>query len=345
MDPTSPIIIAHRGAQSIYPEHTLEAYKKAIFLGADFIEPDLVMTSDGILVARHEPYISTTTDIARHPEFASKKTTKTIDGQEVTDWFVSDFTLKELKTLRAIQARSERSKEFDGLFKIVTFQEVIDLVKTHTTLKGNPVGIYPELKHPTYHSRIGLPMLDTFMSQIDAHGYNTREAPIFVQCFEVATLQEIRRKSTVRLVQLIGASGITPEGGLRFTKEDGSYDSEGAPFDFFIKGNTKTYQWFATQEGMAFVATYADALGPWKGFIIPYKKDMLGKVTLLPTTHFITVAHTHNLKVHPYTFRDEDIQWRAGGDASSEYLLFKKAGVDGLFTDNTALAVATLRPE
>ena len=340
-----PIIIAHRGAQAVYPEHTLEAYKKAIELGADFIEPDLVMTKDGVLVSRHEPYISGTTDVEDHPEFADRKTTQSIDENEITDWFVSDFTLAELKTLRARQARPERSKEFDGLFKIVTFQEIITLAKAHKTTTGNPVGIYPELKHPSYHTQVGLPMLETFLNQIEGQGFNAREAPIYVQCFEVATLKELRKRSQVRIVQLIGAVGITEKGTLLFTKENNEYDSEGAPFDFRESGNTSTYEWFATREGMEFVATYADAIGPWKGFILPYKEDQFGNITVLPATNFVIVAHEYNLEVHTYTLRDEDTQWQIGEDVTSEYRRFKALGVDGIFTDNTEGAVRALRSD
>lgn len=340
-----PIIIAHRGAQAVYPEHTLEAYKKAIELGADFIEPDLVMTKDGILVSRHEPYLSATTDVEDHPEFADRKTTKSIDENEITDWFVSDFRLAELKTLRARQARPERSKEFDGLFEITTFQEIITLAKAHKTTTGTPIGIYPELKHPSYHTQLGLPMLETFLNQIEDQGFNAREAPIYVQCFEVATLKELRKRSQVRIVQLIGATGITEEGTLLFTKANNEYDSEGAPFDFRESGNTNTYEWFATREGMEFVATYADAIGPWKGFILPYKEDQLGNITLLPATNFVTLAHECNLEVHTYTLRDEDTQWQLGEDVMSEYRRFKALGVDGIFTDNTEEAVRALRPD
>lgn len=338
-----PIIIAHRGAQDIYPEHTYEAYKKAIDLGADFIEPDLVMTKDAILVSRHEPYLSGTTNVEDHPEFADRKTTRSVDGKEITDWFVSDFTLAELKTLCARQARPERSKEFDGLFKIVTFQEIIALAKAHKTTRGNPVGIYPELKHPTYHAHLGLPMLDIFVKQLEAYGLNTRKAPIYVQCFEVTTLQKLRARSTVKLVQLIGATGITREGNLYFTKIDKDYDNDGAPYDFYQNGNAHTYEWFTTEEGLKFVATYADAIGAWKGFIVPYSKDSLNKITLMPETKFVKMAHNHHLEVHAYTFRKEDIPWTEKGDFSSEYKLFAKAGIDGFFTDYTRTAVQALR--
>lgn len=337
----TPIIIAHRGAQHIFPEHTLEGYKKAIALGADFIEPDLVMTKDGVLVSRHEPYISATTDVKDHPEFINRKTTKTVDGQQITDWFVSDFTLSELKTLRARQARPERDKSYDDQFEIPTFQEIIDLAKAHKTTSGNSVGIYPELKHPTFHKEIGVPMLNTFMKQLEASEFNSKEAPIFVQCFEVSTLQEIRRLSSVRSIQLIGASGISKEGTLIFTHPDGSYNAEGAPYDFHINGNEHTFEWFATERGMQYVATYADGIGPWKGFIIPYTTKDDNSPNVLPATDFVTLAHKNGLEVHPYTFRDEDVQWQEGS-GKNEYDLFRAAGIDGLFTDNVEVALKAL---
>ena len=336
----TPIVIAHRGAQFLYPEHTMEGYKKAIALGADFIEPDLVVTKDGILVARHEPYISETTNVSSLSEFADRKTTKLLDGVPVTDWFVSDFTLSELKTLRARQSWKERSHEYDDLFEIPTFEEIIAFAKAHKTTSGNPVGIYPELKHPTFHRDLGLVMEDAFIEQITAAGYTERESPIFVQCFEVSALQYIATRTDVRLIQLIGAAGILKDGSLRFTKEDGSYDPEGQPYDFITKNDARTYNYFTTGEGMKFVATYADGIGPWKPFVISYSKMSKGEVEVLAPTDFIALAHKHNLEVHPYTFRKEDTLWSNNKMETDEYHLFFEAGVDGVFSDYTKDAVA-----
>lgn len=334
-----PIIIAHRGAQFFYPEHTMEGYKKAIELGADYIEPDLVLTKDSMFVARHEPYISSTTDIADRPEFAHLKTTKNIDGIEITDWFVSDFTLQELKTLRARQSWENRSHEYDDQFEIPTFEEIITLAKEHTTTSGNPVGIYPELKHPTFHKEIGLLMEDQFLNEIREAGYVSEESFIYVQCFEVATLQYLNTKTDVKLIQLIGAAGINKDGSLRFTKEDGGYDPEGQPYDYIHKGNDQTYAHFTTDEGIKFIATYADGIGPWKPFVIPIINNKNLPIGILQSTDFVTLAHKYELEVHPYTFRNEDRKWMTNEDPASEYQLFFEAGVDGIFSDYSLEAV------
>ncbi len=334
-----PIIIAHRGAQYIYPEHTIKGYKKAIEIGADYIEPDLVLTKDGVFVARHEPFISGTTNVKDIPEFAHLKTTKVLDGIEVTDWFVSDFTLKELKILKAKQSWDNRSKAYDDKFEIPTFEEIIALAKNFKTAKGDPVGIYPELKHPTFHKDIGLPMEDVFLEQLEEAHFNNKEAAIYVQCFEVGSLQYIHSKSTVKLIQLLGASGINKNGSLRFTKEDGSYDPEGQPYDFVVKGDNRTYEFFATEEGMKFMEAYATGVGPWKPFIVPITNNDNIPREILHPTDFINLAHKYHLEVHPYTFRNEDTKWTTNEETASEYQLFFEAGVDGLFSDYTNEAV------
>lgn len=335
----APIIIAHRGAQFLYPEHTLEGYKKAIDLGADYIEPDLVLTKDKVFIARHEPYISGTTNVADIEKFAHRKTTKLLDGVHVTDWFVSDFTLAELKTLRARQSWNNRPHDYDDLLEIPTFEAIITLAQSNKTKTGKDVGIYPELKHPTFHKEIGLAMEDLFLEQIKKAGYTDAEAPIYVQCFEVATLQYIRKMSSVKLIQLIGAAGVTADGSLLFTKPDGSFDPEGQPYDFIVTGDTRTSRFFTTQEGMEFIASYADGIGPWKPFIISFTTDTHGTVKLLPPSDFITLAHKNGLEVHPYTFRNEDGKWTTSQVPTSEYKLFFEAGVDGVFSDYTSEAV------
>ncbi|WP_236641955.1 glycerophosphodiester phosphodiesterase [Dokdonia sinensis] len=334
-----PIVIAHRGAQSIFPEHTLEGYKKAIELGADYIEPDLVMTKDGVLVARHEPYISKTTDVADRKEFKNRKTTKVVDGIKITDWFVSNFTLKELKTLRARQPWPKRPQEHNDIFEIPTFEEIVMLAKQSKTKSGKPVGIYPELKHPTFHKDLGLPMEDKFLDHLKVAGWTTKDAPVYVQCFEVASLQYLNKYTDVKLIQLIGATCIQDDGTLLFTDRDGSYNPEGQPYDFYIAHDTRTYQFYTTEEGMKFTATYADGLGPWKPFIISHKTNNEGKMELLPPSDFVYLAHKYNLKVHPYTFRNEDDKWRTDERPESEYELFFQAGVDGVFSDYTDIAV------
>ncbi len=336
-----PLVIAHRGAQSIYPEHTLEAYAKAIELGADFIEPDLVMTKDGALVARHEPFISGTTNVADLPEYAHLKTTKNLDGKEITDWFVSDFTLEEIKTLKAKQARSDRSNQFDNLYSIPTIKEIIALAKSRKTTSGKVVGIYPEMKHPYFHSQLGYNFEDALLEVLEKAGWNSYQAPVFVQCFEVAPLQYINTKSTVKLVQLISTYNVNTNGSLDFNVPAGDFISYAAPYDFYANGDTRTYEFFTTEEGMRYTANYADGIGPWKPFIISFAKDAEGNITVLPETDFINLAHKYDLKVHPYTFRNEDVKW-SNGNHESEYHLFFEAGVDGVFTDYTGEAVKAL---
>lgn len=339
-DTDLPIVIAHRGAQSVLPEHTLEGYTKASEWNADFIEPDLVLTKDGHLVARHEPMLSGTTNVADLPEFAHLKTTKNLDGKMVTDWFASDFTLEEIKTLRAKQAFSGRPTDFDNLFEIPTFEEVIQLAKAQSLTRGKVLGIYPEIKHPLFHNEIfgAYFMEDQLLKALSKAHWNHKNAPVFVQCFEVAPLQYINSKSTVKLVQLISTYNINKDGSLDYNVPDGDFISYGAPYDFFVNGDDRTYEFFTTEEGMKFTTTYADGIGPWKPFIISYRTEDSGELTLLEPTDFIDLAHDNDLLVHPYTFRNENMQW-SQGNPEAEYHLFFDAGVDGVFSDYTDEAV------
>ncbi|MFZ9968138.1 MAG: glycerophosphodiester phosphodiesterase family protein, partial [Steroidobacteraceae bacterium] len=207
-----PLVIAHRGASGHRPEHTLESYRLAIEMGADFIEPDLVATRDGHLVARHEPEIGATTDVAKRPEFASRRRTALIDGVEVTGWFTTDFTLAELKTLRAVQPHPDRSSEFDGLYEVPTLEEIIALARDAAVTRGRPVGIYPETKHPSWHCAQGLPLEPALLTALEAAGWTSRESPVFIQSFEAGNLRWLRERTQIRLVQLIGGGAIGPEG-------------------------------------------------------------------------------------------------------------------------------------
>ena len=338
----TPLVIAHRGAQSIYPEHTLEAYAKAIEMGADYIEPDLVMTKDSFLVARHEPFISGTTNVEDLQEFANLKTTKNLDGKEITDWFVSDFTLEQIKKLKAKQARSDRSDRFDGMFQIPTLDEIITLAKSRKTTNGNDVGLYPEMKHPYFHNLIGLPIEDALLAKLSEAKLNSYNSPVFVQCFEVAPLQYINSKSDVKLVQLISTYNVNADGSLDFNVPEGDFISYAAPFDFYANGDIRSYEYFSTDEGMRFVSSYAEGIGPWKPFVISFTKDESGTIAMLPKTDFVDLAHKYDLQVHPYTFRNEDNKW-SNGNVEDEYHLFFDAGVDGVFTDYTDEAVSALQ--
>ncbi len=324
-----PLVIGHRGASGYRPEHTLASYRLAIGMGADFIEPDLVSTKDGVLVARHENEISGTTDVAAHPEFADRRATKTIDGVSLTGWFTEDFTLAELRTLRAKERIPDLRPDntaFDGLYQVPTLQEVIDLAKRAG------VGIYPETKHPTYFDSIGLSLEEPLLATLRANGYQGPKAKVFIQSFETGNLKELSRRTRLPLVQLLS--------------------DVGAPYDLVAAGDPRTYADLSTPEGLAEIATYADGIGPSKNQIVP--RDANGN--LLEPTSLVDDAHKAGLLVHPYTFRNENsflpadfrqgnpdspVYLRATGDAPAEYRLFFRLGVDGLFSDNPDTAVAS----
>ncbi|UOQ66952.1 glycerophosphodiester phosphodiesterase [Hymenobacter volaticus] len=335
LDGREPLVIAHRGASGLLPEHTLEAYTLAIAQGADFIEQDLVLTKDQVLVCRHEPFLSGTTNVADLPQFASRKTTKMLDGVPVNDWFASDFTLAEIKTLRAKQAMPYRSQEFNGRYSIPTFQEVIDLAKAQSAITGRTIGIYPETKHPTFHESQGLPLTKKLMDALTAAGWNSKEAPVFVQSFEVSNLRAIRDqyKSTVKLVQLYDAYDVDENGNLVMQAPNGQ------PYDFVVSGDKRTYNDLATDAGLDFVKTYANGIGPWKPFIQPYNSTTKA---ILPATTLIERAHQRGLFVHAYTFRDEaqHLLPAYNNDPKAEYKKFYNLGLDGAFSDFTATAVA-----
>jgi glycerophosphoryl diester phosphodiesterase len=318
-----PIVIGHRGASGYRPEHTLASYELAARMGADYIEPDLVTTSDGVLVARHEPEISGTTDVADHPEFADRKTTKMLDGKATTGWFTEDFTLAELKTLRAkerIPAIRPQNTAYDGRFEIPTAQEVLDLRARLSKELHREIGVYPETKHPTYFRDQGLPLEPALVEALKRNHLDRKSAPVFVQSFEVSNLQALNTQLQVPLVQLL--------------------DSKGAqPYDFVKSGDPRTYGDLATPEGLQGIATYADGVGPWKNYIVPRNPDDSSGTP----TSFVDDAHAAGLLVHPYTFRAENaflpLELRSStdpsqyGDYLTEFRQFIDLGVDGFFTD------------
>ncbi|MEU5788044.1 glycerophosphodiester phosphodiesterase [Micromonospora purpureochromogenes] len=324
-----PIVIGHRGASGYRPEHTLEAYRLAIRMGADYIEPDLVSTKDGVLVARHENEISGTTDVSTRPEFAGRKATKTIDGVAVTGWFTEDFTLAELKTLRAKERLPQvrvANTAFDGRFEVPTFQEVIDLARAESRNRGRTVGVYPETKHPSYFAAIGLPLEEPLVATLKANKLTHRNDPVFVQSFETANLRKLDALIDVPLVQLL--------------------DAAGRPYDFTAAGDARTYADLATPAGLAWIAGYADGVGLNKNLIVP--RDATGKLRA-PTT-VVRDAHRERLVVHAWTFRAENqflpADFRIGadpnarGDITAEYELFYGLGLDGVFADQPDTAVA-----
>ena len=346
-----PLVIGHRGAAGHLPEHTLESYALAIELGADYIEPDLVATKDGHLIARHEPNMIATTNVKDLPQFAGRKRTRMVDGVNEEGFFASDFTLAEIRTLRAVQAAGERDQGFNGRFAIPTLDEVIHLAKRKSAEEGRTIGIYPETKHPTYHQQLGLALEDRLLAVLQRHGWNHRSAPVFIQSFEQANLKYLRTKTSVRLVQLIDADDVAPNGAITYAAP---FDR---PYDWAVAGRAGTFGDLVTPAGLAEVRTYADGIGPWKPYLISAAciKIEAGKCLdnngdgavneadrkLLPPTAVVANAHAQGLLVHPFTFRNEQRRLASDyrGNPVNEYLAFYQLGVDGLFTDFADSAV------
>lgn len=327
--PPSPTVTAHRGASSLRPEHTLAAYRKAIEDGADSIEPDLVATRDGVLVARHENEISGTTNVAALPQFAGRKTSKTIDGVLITGWFTEDFTLAELKQLRArerIALNRPANTAYDDQYPIPTLQEIVDLVDLESRARGRTIGLVPELKHPTYFQSIGLPLERRLVDALSANGYRGRDAAVLIQSFEVGNLKQLRTMGGFRLVQLVSAP-------------------DEAPYDQVAAGSALTYADMITPSGLRAIAAYADVVAPIKTMVIP--RDAANG--LAAPTRFVPDAHAAGLAVHVWTMRPENpflpTPLRVAptespsvrGDAVAEIRAYLDAGVDGVFSDDPAV--------
>jgi glycerophosphoryl diester phosphodiesterase len=322
---THPVVIGHRGAAGYRPEHTLASYELAARLGADFIEPDLVATKDHVLVARHEPEIGGTTDVAAHPEFAGRRTTKLVDGRPVTGWFAEDFTLAELRTLRAIERLPrlrQRNTLYDGLFPVPTFDEILQLRERLCHELEREIGVYPETKHPTYFRMAGLPLEDPLVAALRRAGLDRPDAPVFVQSFEAENLRALAGTHRLRAPKIFLTS------------------SSGTPY-----ADPRPYAHYLTPAGLRDLSTFVDGIGPYKSQVIP--TDEAGR--LAQPTALVADAHALGLLVHPYTFRAEDeflpAELRRGtephgyGRAIDEQLAFLRAGVDGLFTDQADITV------
>ena len=313
-----PLVIGHRGACGYRPEHTLASYQLAIDQGADFVEPDLVSTKDGVLIARHENEISETTDVAT--KFPDRKTTKTIDGKTVTGWFTEDFTLKEIKTLRAKERLAFRDQSFNGQFEIPTFKEILALVKEQSKKLKREIGVYPETKHPTYFQSLKLDLEEPLANELKKAGLNKKNSPVFIQSFELTNLKKLKKLTQNKLVFLID-------------------DPEVVPADFVATGDKRTYLQLMTSEGLKEIAKTADGIGPYKRYLLPTKivTDKKGEKSeeKLTPTPLVKMAHDAGLVVHPYTFRSEEkyLLKEYNKDPQAEYLEFFAMEVDGLFSD------------
>jgi glycerophosphoryl diester phosphodiesterase len=326
------LIFGHRGASGYRPEHTLASYDLAVRMGADVIEPDVVSTKDHVLVVRHENEISGTTDVAARPEFAARRTTKTIDGAPFTGWFTEDFTLAELRTLRAVErlpALRQESTIFDGRYLIPTLQEVLDFAQAQSRKYKRPIGVAPETKHPTYFDSIGLSLEEPLLAALRRSGLNSPRADIYVQSFEEANLRDLRRLGLRTHVVQLTSAGPTAR-----------------PYDHVVAGDPETYAAMTTPAGLREIATYATWLGPDITQLLP--RDAAG--TQIGTTTLVSDAHAAGLAVVPYTFRAENtflpLQYRRGTDpaAFGDLIGYLKvaygAGVDGVFVDQPDIAHA-----
>ena len=357
-----PLVIGHRGASGYLPEHTLPSYALAIKLGADYIEPDLVATKDGYLIARHEPNITNTTDVKSHPEFANRRRTGVAwTAPWRTAGSPPTSPCAEIKHPAGRPANGQPPPTFNGRYRIPTLEQVIKLAKRYSWRTGRRIGIYPETKHPTYHKRLGLRLEPRLLRALDDAGWNRRKAPVFIQSFEQSNLQWLNRRTGVRLVQLVDANDVNPDGSLDYTAP---FDR---PYDWTVSGDpcceARTFGFFATDEGLDEVAEYADGIGPWKPYINSTTAivvnpdgtvgDANGDGTvnetdreLLAPTDLVQRAHDRGLLVHPYTFRNEPgtLASNYEGNPINEYLHFYELGVDGLFSDfaNTAFAAREL---
>lgn len=331
-DMTDPLVVAHRGASGYRPEHTLAAYDLGVRMGADYIEPDLVMTKDGVLVDRHEPEIGGTTDVAERPEFADRRTTKQLDGKPVTGWFVDDFTLAELKSLRAkerLPDLRQESSTYDGRYEVPTFEEVLEQREALSRRTGRTIGIIPEIKHSTYLHEEGFDPEAEVARLVKKHHLNHRKAPLWVQSFELTALKDLRENHRYR-----GKSTFLTS-------------ASGGPYD--LRGEGTTYAELTTPESMRQLSRWIDGFGPAKDQVVARNADG----TLGEPTSFVEDAHAAGLKVMPYTFRAENqylpTDYREGSDpadfgrALAEVRVFLEAGVDGVFCDQPDVCVEARR--
>ena len=351
LDGKPPLIIGHRGLPGLYPEEVIAGYKAAIAGGIDALELDLQSSSDGVLFACHNVYLGDTTDVASHPEFASRKTSRMVDGVPTgPDWYISDFTAAELKTLRVRQPIATRSKQYDGLYPMATFQEIVDVAKQAMAANpGRRISVYPETKNPLYQRQLGRPLEEKLVATLTKEGWNAPDAPLFVQSFDPASLKLMRQLGLkTRVVQLIDGSDVDyRSGAITYTSPDSA-----KPFSWLQAGDPRTFAAMVTPAGLAEIKTYADGIGPWKLYILPARGlnahgnpvTALAEASNMPPTSLVADAHKAGLFVHAYTFRDEPqhLTKTYHGDATAEYKAYFSLGVDGVFTDFSTTARGAL---
>lgn len=357
LDGAAPIVIGHRGASGYRPEHTLASYYAAIQLGANYIEPDLVLTRDGVLIARHEPILDGTTDVAA--KFgADRMSTRSLDGVQTTAYFADTFTLAEIKSLNAVQTRgrivdlTKNVTPYDNSFKIPTLDEVIALAKAQSAATGRTIGIYPELKHGTYMQGVSLAagrsasyFEDTLVSTLHAAYGNSRNAPVFIQSFETANLKYLNGKTDIKLVQLVDADDVNADGSMSLVAPFAQ------PYDIVAAGGSTSFADLLTADGLAAVKLYADAIGPWKPYLVKTVADGVDRTgngtvdindrRIDGSTGVIEAAHAAGLLVHTWTFRN-DASGYGFADPQAEMAYYYRLGVDGLFTDFADTGVAAL---
>ena len=351
LDGALPLIIGHRGLPGLYPEEVIAGYQAAISGGTDALELDLQSSSDGVLFACHNVYLSDTTDVASHPEFGSRKKSRMVDGVPTgPDWYISDFTAAELKSLRARQPIAARSKQYDGLYPMATFQEIIDLARQAMAANpGRRINLYPETKNPLYQRQLGRPLEERLVAMLTKEGWNAPDAPVFVQSFDPASLKLMRKIGLkTKVVQLIDGTDIdSRSGAITYTSPDSA-----KPFSWLQAGDPRTFAAMVTAAGLAEVKTYADGIGPWKPYILPARGvdaagnpvTALAEASNMPPTSLIADAHKAGLFVHAYTFRDEPrhLTKTYHDDPKAEYKAYFSLGIDGVFTDFSTTARSAL---
>ncbi len=337
-----PLIIGHRGLPGLYPEEVIAGYRAAIAAGTDALELDLQSSSDGVLFACHNVFLSDTTNVADHPEFASRKKSRQVDGVPTgPDWYISDFSAAELKTLRVKQPMAARSKQYDGRYSMATLQEILDLAKSAMTATAKRrISVYPETKNPLYQRQLGLPLEEKLLAMLTKEGWNTADSPVFVQSFDPASLKLMRKLGLkAKVVQLIDGADIDYKTGSI------TYDSPDSakPFSWLQAHDPRTFAAMTTPAGLAEIKSYADGIGPWKFYILPARGEdaagnavrTLDEASNMAPSSLISDAHKAGLFVHPYTFRDEAVYLTKtyNGDPKAEYKAYFDLGVDGIFTD------------